>query len=526
MNIVTFTLRIQCAALLAAFVLAGSAPAQEIHEAPADRVPLPAEAAPVAGAGPRGLHRSDAFDPARHIRSLGRLRAEEVAAAERSAAARFAHVTPAPVRVGLVRNLPRPATLAEPEALRVREPDGRDSWLLALESPQAHGVRLHINNFSVGGGTVWVYADTPDGPLVRGPYTGRGPNGDGDFWTPFLPGERVVIEVTGAAEPQLEVAEVTHFNRNPGAMAGNAVQAANCFEDVMCFSVDPLVRDAVGQMNFMSGGGSFVCSGTILNDLDGDTFVPYFLTAFHCLNTQAEVNSLEVVFLWQRASCGGALPNYSTLPRLTGGTLVAANSGNDMTFIRLAGALPGGVSLAGWTTADPTGNGYGIHHPGGDWKRVHLMYPNSSFNACNGLPHSQFHYFQLTRGNYAGGSSGSAAFDSNSRVVGQLFGICPDGAGQCDNYPDWRAVYGKFGITYPLIRLWLEIGGTIHVDRNYVGAEEGTPSRPYNTVNEGKTVAWNGARLKIRTGNYGEGVHFNRPLTVVTDGGAVTIGRP
>src|SRR5262249_17160744 len=227
--------------------------------------------------------------------------------------------------------------------------------------------------------------------------------------------------------------------------------------------------DAVGQMNFVDGGSGFACTGTILNDLDGDTVVPYFLTAYHCLSTQTAVNTLEVVYLWQRNSCGGPLPNYSLLPRSNGGTLLATNStnsGNDMAFIRLAGNLPGGVSLAGWTTAGLPSSVAGIHHPGGDWKRVTFEHTDPSpFPFLLSL--SQYHFLVQDAGITERGSSGSGIFNDQGQIMGQLYGIsCPASHGSmcqnsgCNNRDEYNTVYGKFSVTYPLIRRWLEIGGT------------------------------------------------------------------
>jgi len=45
---------------------------------------------------------------------------------------------------------------------------------------------------------------------------------------------------------------------------------------------------------------------------------------------------------------------------------------------------------------------------------------------------------------------------------------------------------------------------TITVDRSYVGPEEGTPQKPFNTVTEAHTLAWDGANIAIRTGSYPE----------------------
>jgi hypothetical protein len=63
------------------------------------------------------------------------------------------------------------------------------------------------------------------------------------------------------------------------------------------------------------------------------------------------------------------------------------------------------------------------------------------------------------------------------------------------------------------------------VNRFYTGVEEGTPARPFNTVNEANNLAWNGARIKIQSASYPETLTFYKQLTLLAESGPVTIGR-
>jgi hypothetical protein len=68
--------------------------------------------------------------------------------------------------------------------------------------------------------------------------------------------------------------------------------------------------------------------------------------------------------------------------------------------------------------------------------------------------------------------------------------------------------------------------GTIYVDRAYTGKEEkGTPGEPFKTVGRANIKAWGGAQIKIRTGQYPEKLTFSKPIRVVAEGGAATVGR-
>lgn len=516
----------------ALFLAAGPSGQQPVRQNSGERVPLTAKDASQQAPKPLSLNLSGAFREGRNIHNLKPVSAEEIAAADKASAEKFAGVRPGPLRAGLVRSVGAvPLSLKGGHALQPARAGGGKMWTLAIKSPGAFGLRVHFTNFDVGAGSAIVYARYEDSVITRGPYTGKGPDQTGDFWTASLPGDVVFIEVAGSGEPRLEVAEIIHFDKPPGGQDQGKTAAPEewpCHLDVMCETVDTLARDATVAIGFtpVNNGGAFFCSGTIINDLDGETTVPYLLTAKHCGITPANVSSIEVVYLYQRSSCGGPLPNFMTLPRSIGGTVLESLGANDMTFIRLNGDLPGGASLAGWSTKTSTGS-YGIHHPDGSWKRVTFTSSVGFCLTCLCLEPDFFDYYDQDRGIIEPGSSGSGIFDNSGRLVGQLYGYCcfgscaPYGCGSVDDY--W-AVYGEFETTYPFIRRWLEIGGTIHVDWRNTETELGTPDNPFRTVTAAYNFAWNGARIKIKTGSYREALTMSKQVTILADGGPVIIG--
>lgn len=507
------------------------------YEAFPDFVPIEMEVVFEKPQIPICLGFKQAFQEGRNVYELRTVTAEDITMADKEFEERFGHVWPGPARVGLVRTIePVPLSVNDRFAERIELPDRRNLWTFAIRSPEAYGIRVHFTNFDMGAGSLLIYARDGEQLIVRGPYSGKGPNRNGDFWTPSLPGETVFIEVTGIEEPHLEISEIVHFDWNPTDLHHGAKAPAElpCHLDVMCYNDPPVslaARQATVHMIWPIGspGCCLICTGTLLNDLDEDTYVPYFLTAYHCLRTQADVSALEVVFFWQHDSCDGSLPNFWSLPRMTGGTLLETNptnGGNDMTFIRLDGSLPGGAWLAGWTTGSLPATFVGIHHPDGSWKRVTFLHEHIIVSCDTSLTHSNYHYCEQDSGITEPGSSGSGIFDDGGRVMGQLYGVCyPAGLNTgCDNRDEYNDVYGKFSVTYPIIRRWLEIGGTIYVDGIYVGEELGTPSKPFNTVGEANNFAWDGSRIKIKSGSYPETLTFTKQLTVLAEGGVVTIG--
>lgn len=505
-------------------------------------VPDDALAATAPGVSLESVNRGDAFRDGVNILTLSNLTQAEVDVADANAAAEVT-VTPGPVRVGLVRPID-PTNLAAAgieTAVETELTDGRTMWTLAISSPGAHAMRVHFTGFHVGRGQAIVYAPWDGETLIRGPYTGFGYNGDGDFWSASVPGDIAFIEIVAGPDDdvQFEVWEVLHFDRVFDAEEGlDGIAEAQggplgCHNDVMCHSVNTFARQATGRMNYIKNGSSFVCTGTLLNDQDSETVVPYFLTAYHCTNTQSVVNTLEVTWFWQRASCGGTLPTFANLPSNTGGTLWRTNptsGGNDMAFIQLNGGLPGGIGLAGWTTGHPD-PAYGIHHPAGSWKR----YSNfETVGFCPGCEFcgdsSDYDFYDILDGAIEGGSSGSGIFNSSGQLAGQLFGHCcviAACAGEdiaCNNLDEFVYYYGEFETTHPLISRWLQIGGTMHVNSSASVLGNGTPGSPYKFVSQAHSAAWNGLRIKIQAGNYPENPTLNKQLTLIANGGTVRIG--
>ncbi|MEE9293658.1 MAG: hypothetical protein V3W34_01665 [Phycisphaerae bacterium] len=499
---------------------------------PAPNIEFPPTPVPVS----RGI--PEAFQERRNIHVLPVLAVAEIQAADAELRKKIGNIFPGPERVGVVRSVgANPLSIARGSALKKKTPDGADVWTLAIRSPGAFGTRLHFSGFDVGAGSVLVYAEGASGIIARGPYTRKGPNKNGEFWTSSLPGDTVFIEVSGTDNPIFEIKEIVHFDKHPGGVGAEEAQGLlPCQADANCFSTDTAGRDATGQMNYNLGAGSFLCSGTVLNDDDPETSVPYFLTAFHCLSTQAAVDTLEVVWRWGTDSCNGALPDFFALPRTDGGTLLETNptnTGNDMTFIRLDGVAV--TDQAGSTNAALPSSVQGYHHPAGSWKRGTTSTNNRVVTPCLNTPTSNYHYVVETVGVTEGGSSGSAIFDGGSRVMGQLLGGCcprslnwpgnPCCLAACSNRNLTNAVYGRFDVSFPFIDPWLVLGGTVRVDGGFVGTELGTPANPFNTVNEANNLAWDGARIKIKAGSYNETLIFSKELLVLADGGTVTIGQ-
>ncbi len=543
-TIATFLASLPVLLLLAPIARAQEDPTDTkvIHEAfPAPMVPKPVTAA--AAPTPASAERTDAFQPGVNVHELVRVTAEEIAQVEQRMAAKYGSIDVAPPRIGLRRTIDTGPLSVQDGSAKVTELGTFEKlWTMKVRSPGAYGIRLHFTDFDVDESSVLVYAYTRTGQLVvEGPYTQQGPQRDGDFWTPTLPGDEAFVEITGRTEPRFRIEEVIHFDHD---LNGEATESAlddgppllECHIDVNCHLdwINVHAKNATGRMAWCDETGACgSCTGTILNDKDDETRVPYFITARHCLSTQAEVDTLEVYWQYETDFCdldGGTPPVYpGTLPKSVGGKLLNTYGENDMTFIRLNDSW--GYTFAGWTT-DTSVGAYGIHHPKGSHKRIVFV---SDVGVCvdNCWCHdaTDYDYYDMIDGLTQPGSSGSGVFNWNGQLAGQLRGKCTayHDSGKdltCSNLDDWALVYGEFESSYDRISRYLNIGGTMYVDWETQSLiQNGTAAFPYATVGQAHNGAWDTLQIRIKPGDYPENITVDKAVTLMADGGVVTIGQ-
>ncbi len=297
---------------------------------------------------------------------------------------------------------------------------------------------------------------------------------NGEIWTPATDGPSQIVEVftTQAVDGvRIKVQEVGHFEEPPFAEKGPAEPALNtaagtCTVDVACtISDDPLNgnaiserRKSVARMSFSSNGGMFLCTGTLLNS---EAKQDFFITANHCISTQAEATSLATRWFYEASSCGGLV--RSDVVNLNGGAqLVFTNQFVDSTLLRLNSPPPAGTVFAGWSASDLSVNApiVSISHPRGDIMKAAigtLSVPGSSDGLIRLQGYEQSMYGILfSRGIIEPGSSGSGLFTLNNGSL-QLRGILSSStlrnssAGMSCTDTTENANYGRFDYFYPQI---------------------------------------------------------------------------
>ncbi|MBK8322519.1 MAG: hypothetical protein IPL06_07185 [Betaproteobacteria bacterium] len=166
---------------------------------------------------------------------------------------------------------------------------------LRIVSPGAAALRVALK---VGGSTAPVtllVTGSGDETRVLGPVSLAGPLGaNPEYWTPVTAGEAQVIEIVsapGAEPPAITVEQVSHLVSGPETRFAKTVsdigRSGSCNIDVACVAnPSQALRQAASgavQMLFTKrSGGTTLCSGTLLNDTDTSSQIPYLYGANHC----------------------------------------------------------------------------------------------------------------------------------------------------------------------------------------------------------------------------------------------------
>lgn len=368
--------------------------------------------------------------------------------------------------------------------------DGTWLWRLRIRSADALSLSLGFTRYRMpSAGQLFLYA--PDYSMLRGPFTANDNAEHGELWTPLLPTDEVVVEVSLPADQRdqlvLEIGQVSHGFR-PLQASRTQKASGGCNIDVACDDADPWSSQirSVGRYTLSTG---VLCSGVLVNNTAGDQ-TPYFLTANHC--GIDEGNAASVVVYWNfensfcrsagedggqgdgpldqfssgailRARTGDAQPQYDPLIRGSDFTLIELDTPLDVVF---------NAYFAGWNRIDAptTSQAVSIHHPQGEEKRISFDFDATTITSYleSGTTFAPTH---LRVGNWdigttEAGSSGSPLFDANQHVVGILSG----GFAGCvsenedNDRPDW---YGRLAYAWdsgdtPSTRLrdWLDPAGT------------------------------------------------------------------
>ncbi len=339
-------------------------------------------------------------------------------------------------------------------------------WRVRVSSPGAVSLNLGFSSYHMpADGLLFIYA--PDFSSVVRPFTDADNAAHGELWTPVVPSDELVVEVTvptaSRGDLQLKLASVNVGYTSFGG--GGPVESGSCNIDVVCPEGNQW-GDEISSVAVISTGGSLFCTGFMVNNTAQDE-TPLFMTANHCGIRSNNASSLVAYWNYETSSCGGT-PDGSLSDFQSGSFFRATYSASDFTIVELDQSPDPawGVTFAGWDrSGNDTNSAIAIHHPSVDEKRISFENDPTTTTSYLGsnVPGDGTHV-RITDwdlGTTEGGSSGSPLFDPNHRVIGQLHG----GYAACsNNSDDW---YGKISVSWngggssaTRLRDWLDPGNT------------------------------------------------------------------
>lgn len=367
--------------------------------------------------------------------------------------------------------------------------DGSMLWRAEFVSEGAIMTYLVFGNFNIPEeAQLFIYS--PDRTQVFGPYTNSDVQSVGKLVTDDIIGDEVVVEYYEPANASFkgtfEIAAVMHVYRNflhtrSDEKGPHGEAEGSCHIDVMCPEaqawqnpVKSVVCISITAYVAEEGGwGMYLCSGALVNNVRQDK-TPYVLSAEHCVAASDQTH--KFYFKYQLSECNGTTGHSGYMAN--GGDIIARSgassniySKSDFLLLKLNRNLNtfpwrDSVVFAGWDRSGAASVGAGIHHPGGDWKKI--SFPSSVSTITSGSMANK--YFKVNwkynpnKGVTEQGSSGSPLFNANQLIIGTL----TSGSSACDyvygsdNYGRMYYHWTNNGATNPANKLqpWLDPDNT------------------------------------------------------------------
>ncbi|HEX4961045.1 MAG TPA: hypothetical protein VF173_09425 [Thermoanaerobaculia bacterium] len=354
--------------------------------------------------------------------------------------------------------------------------DGQMLWRLrVLGREGTTSLNLGFTRFKMSqNGRLLLYST--DGRQVVRPFTAADNAAHGQLWTPVVPTDDLIVELTvpkkEAKAVDLKLGWINQGYRGFGTLSADSYnKSGSCNLDVECLNPGDSWRQEMRAVAVISTGGSTFCTGSLLNDTAGDRKM-YFITANHCGITSGNAASLVAYWNYQNSFCRapGSVPSGQPgdgqLTQFhTGSFFRASSAASDFTLVELDDPPVAAFNhfWAGWdrstgnfacSTSTPCA---GIHHPNTDEKRITYVITTTATTSYNNPAspgdgtHIWAHWATDPPGPFTvpgvtePGSSGSPLYSQAGRFIGQLHGGPSSCGATGDNLSDY---YGRFSVSW------------------------------------------------------------------------------
>lgn len=314
--------------------------------------------------------------------------------------------------------------------------DGRVVWHTSVRAPGAVFLRARVAIDEGASGELSIAGPVDD----NGRRISRRVTSDTTLWSPLVEGDEALLTWIGTANadrPPVRVLDLAYGERDPLPEA----KVGSCHLDINCYSEWAAVKSAIAMMVFEDGVNTYTCTGSLLSDADGSD-KNWFITANHCISSQSVAETLLTLWDYETDACNGdPPPGPGAVPQANGATFITGSrfEDGDGTLLRLVEAPPPGTAKLKFSLDDlsPGDTVYGIHHPGGSYKRFFIG--QAVDGSIAGVEDGNYWIVTYDEGNTEQGSSGSPLFNDDKRVVGTLTG----GESTCETRAG-ADIFGRF----------------------------------------------------------------------------------
>lgn len=343
-------------------------------------------------------------------------------------------------------------------------PGGEKIWQLRLQAKDAIALTLYYKDFYIPeGGRLFIY--NADKSQVIGAFTHNTNPATSLYATEFIAGDDLILEYEAAESgeaPRIRINEIGYgYNHLSVSTKSNS---GACMVNINCEEGDEWQNQSKGVCRMVEkiGDYAFLCSGSLVNNTAKDK-KPYILSAFHCTEdltdnvstSKEDFNQWLFYFHYERTGCDNTSPvrEYKTMVGCSQIVSIPIEKGSDGLLLLLNKNIPESydVYFNGWDRTNSVSlSGAGIHHPGGDYKKIstygkilpsNATWLNSDSNE-EGMTNAHWNiiFDETTNGHGVteGGSSGSPIFNQNKLIIGTLSG----GNSKCED-PGGVNLYGK-----------------------------------------------------------------------------------
>ncbi|MDK7374671.1 T9SS type A sorting domain-containing protein [Weeksella virosa] len=350
-------------------------------------------------------------------------------------------------------------------------PNGDRLWQIVIESKDAQTLNFVFDQYQLSPNAK-LYMHNEAGQFL-GYYGAKENNDTKEVGSWLIDGDKITIEFyepfTEIGQSTFRISKAVHGYRsvkNIKDYTKDLNSSGDCNIDANCAAGDNW-DDQKQAVALILSGSSAWCSGTLINNTAEDG-TPYFLTADHCINSRTPNWTFRFKWISENPDCGTTAPSGDG-PRvysMSGAEIVARSANTDFALLKLRNEIPEEweLSWAGWDrTGTPPTEVTGLHHPAGDIMKISQYYSSPTISNRYGVKNWEIPKWDL--GVTEGGSSGSALFNQDGLLVGQLYGGESACAGTNPNTKNDN--YGRFDVSWegggtPTSRLkdWLDPNNT------------------------------------------------------------------